>query len=314
MGKCRDNCEYNRFFVKNARHVLAYKLFHRIKRVDRFMGQKGITLEYSNERLINALKGDKPFCAIRFGAVELSCWNNYRKIELGRKKTYKEKVKYSIKNNAGVFPIDDATLTKYSQESLELLKHVDYLAISGIHMEDYFYMRYAPQSIVIQNWSCEPLLGMWSEALKGKKVLVISPFARDIENQYKKRELLFKGHEEILPSFTLLTIESPLTLGREEIDGSSWFIELEKMKKKMSEIDFDILLVGAGAYGMHLAICAKLLGKKAIQSGGATQTLFGIIGKRWENREHVKKYVDEHWIHPTREIADKENIENGAYW
>ncbi|MFA5283652.1 MAG: hypothetical protein WC366_04030, partial [Bacilli bacterium] len=186
MGKCRDNCEYNRFFIKNARHVLAYKFFHRIKRVDRFMGQKGITLEYSNEKLIDALKGDKPFCAIRFGAVELSCWNNYRKIELGRKKTYKEKVKYSIKNNAGVFPIDDATLTKYSQESLGLLKHVDYLAISGVHMEDYFYKRYASQSTVIQNWSCEPLLGMWSEALKGKKVLVISPFARDIENQYEK--------------------------------------------------------------------------------------------------------------------------------
>ena len=314
MPKIKENIQYNHFFLKNSFSVLNYKLFRHIKRVDRFMGQKDITLQYSSKVLLDALNSNKPFCAIRFGAVELSCWNNYRKIELGRKKTFKKAVKYSIKNNAGVFPVNDEILTRYSKESLASLNKVDYLAISGIHMEDYFYKLYASQATVIQNWACEPLLGMWSKALKGKKILVISPFIDDIKKQYQIKDKLFPVGLDILPEFTLLGIEAPLTLSDENIENSTWFKELSKMEDEMDKLDYDVLLVGAGAYGMHLCIHAKIKGKQAIQSGGATQTLFGIIGKRWENREHVKKYVNEYWIHPTRTIASKTNVENGAYW
>ena len=55
-------------------------------------------------------------------------------------------------------------------------------------------------------------------------------------------------------------------------------------------------------------------GKQAIQSGGATMTLFGIMGKRWEHRNHVAKHYNEHWIRPKSKIKGYEKIDQGAYW
>ena len=82
----------------------------------------------------------------------------------------------------------------------------------------------------------------------------------------------------------------------------------------MERVDFDILLVGAGAYGSFLAIKAKQMGKQAIQTGGATMTLFGLIGKRWENRPYVKKWVNSAWIHPYTKPEGYEKVEGGCYW
>lgn len=315
MSKIQERLIYNHYFIKNAGHVLLYKIFKHKKSVTHFLKHKNITLDYSSNILCDAIKTNKPFCVIRFGAVELSCWNNYRKIELGYKSSYKEKVRYSIKNNAGVFPTSKKVLDKYSRMILSSLNKVDCLAISGIHMEDYFASKYMNDPLIIQNWACEPLLGKWTPFLKGKKVLVISPFAKDIEEQYKRRDLIFKDNKEILPDFNLLCIESPLTQGMQDVkDYKDYFVCLDLLKQKMKVLDFDILLVGAGAYGSPLAIYAKELGKIGIQSGGATQTLFGIIGKRWVNRDHVAKYINDSWIHPHNTLVDQNNIEEGAYW
>ena len=127
-------------------------------------------------------------------------------------------------------------LNKYSKLSLDKLALVDVLAISGIHMEDYFANRYMSNYEVIQNWALEPLLGKYSKCFENKKILVISPFAKDIDNQYQRRELLFKD-QSILPNFILKTIEAPLTLGEEEItDQKDWFTCLEEMKKQAEQL------------------------------------------------------------------------------
>ena len=89
---------------------------------------------------------------------------------------------------------------------------------------------------------------------------------------------------------------------------------LEFMKEQIKNIDFDIALVGAGAYGSPLCEFICSIGKQAIQTGGATQTMFGIIGKRWENRKHVSKYINEYWIRPSAKPAGFEHVENGCYW
>ena len=89
---------------------------------------------------------------------------------------------------------------------------------------------------------------------------------------------------------------------------------LEEMEERIRPIDFDIALIGAGAYGALLCFYIKSLGKMALQTGGATQTLFGIMGKRWENREHVAKYVNEYWIRPSKKPAGYQKIEGGCYW
>ena len=68
----------------------------------------------------------------------------------------------------------------------------------------------------------------------------------------------------------------------------------------MHEAEFDVLIVGAGAYGLPLAAEAKRMGKVGIHIGGAIQILFGILGHRWET-EHVEQFgplFNDHWVRP----------------
>ena len=303
--------KYFVYFFKNAWFVLPYKLFRKKKSCERFLGQKNITTNYSDEVLLEYIKSNKPFMAVRYGAVELSCINNYEKIRLGLKKKYKDIVKFSMKNNAGFFPPTDEYLTKYSKLMNEVMKDTDILGISGIHMEDYFYKLQCKQSKIIQYFSFEPINKKWLLGLNGKKVLVISPFKEEIEEQLKKKEHL-SDLKSIDAKFEV--IKAIQSIGDEVPDVPTWFDALEYMKSEIDKIDFDIALVGAGAYGTPLCAYIKSLNKQAIQTGGATSLLFGIIGSRWENRDYVKKQINEYWIRPFDKPKGYEKIEKGCYW
>ena len=40
---------------------------------------------------------------------------------------------------------------------IEHLKETDYLGISGLHMENYYFKYLTPNAIPVQNWSLDPL-------------------------------------------------------------------------------------------------------------------------------------------------------------
>jgi hypothetical protein len=306
---------YLRYFIKNAPSTLHGRLHHSPKRISSFRGEKKIDVSTSGLFLRQKIKEGKPFAAIRFGAVELSCLNNHEKIVLGFKKNYKPSVLSSMKLNAGFYPSDAEHLNAFCALYEKEIGQADVLAISGLHMEDYFAEKLLPHAHVITNWALEPLLGGWTPLLKGKKVLVISPFANEIVSQYARREKIFPNEPDLLPEFQLRVIASPLTLGEvSDFPFPTFFETLQDLEQKISQTDFDIALIGCGAYGTLLTLYCKSLGKMALQSGGATQTLFGIIGKRWEERDHVKKRINESWIRPENKPRGYEKIDKGAYW
>lgn len=308
----RNRVSYLCYFLSNVPKVLGYKLFRILPIRKKFRGLP-LSLETTDQTLESALLSNKPFAAIRFGATELSALNNHEKIELGFKKTYKDLVRSSMKQNAGYFPTDDVALKRYGDELLSLLKETDYLGVSGVHMENYFARFYCPKAKYVLYEGMEPLHGCWRFALEGKKVLVISAFPNEIEEQYRQKEKLFP-REEALPSFTLLTLQAPISFADAKIEEPTFFDALEKLEKEMDALDYDVLLVGAGAYGSFLVLHAKAKGKQAIQTGGATPTLFGVLGKRWEHRDHVAKYVNEFWIRPSKKPDGYQNVEQGCYW
>lgn len=309
----KGKAEYIKYFLSNAPWVVYQRLTKKRKTYKSFCGHK-LSMEATNSALKMAIISGNPFAAIRFGAVELSCLNNHEKIELGLASTYKQSVRYSMKNNAGFYPTDDKHLKEYGDILLPALSRIDFLGTSGAHMENYFFSKYCPQAEPLIYEGFEPLRGDWVSALYGKKVLVVSPFSSEIEFQYSRKDKLFAGHPEVCPDFELITLTAPLTCADAKPAVPSFFRTLDLLEEAMERIDFDVMLCGAGAYGQFLCLKAKLLGKQAIQTGGATQTLFGILGKRWENREHVKKWVNEYWIRPYTKPEGFRKIEGGAYW
>jgi hypothetical protein len=88
------------------------------------------------------------------------------------------------------------------------------------------------------------------------------------------------------------------------------------MINRMSAMRFDVAIIGAGSYGLPLAAAVKRMGLQAVHLGGATQLLFGIRGRRWDDLPAFQQLFTDAWVHPdegTRPPRWRE-IEGGSYW
>lgn len=226
------------------------------------------------------------------------------------------KVKSDICHFSGFFPATDDMLTRYSIEILAKLKQIDLLG-SWLRDEHRLANYFSPSLIRVDLDDLEPYFfdRPWSELLAGKKVLVVHPFEESIQKQYAKRELLFKD-PRVLPAFELKTLKAVQSLVGNQVEFGDWFSALDWMCRKIGGIDFDVAIIGAGAYGIPLAAHVKKLGKQAIHLGAATQLLFGIRGKRWEDFPAWSHLFNEHWTRalPHETPANFRMLERGAYW
>jgi hypothetical protein len=153
----------------------------------------------------------------------------------------------------------------------------------------------------------------WSANLENKIVLVIHPFEKSIKNNYSNREHLFPNRN-VLPKFELKTIQAEQNLSNTD---SNYFDSIKRMQDKISSIDFDVAIIGCGASGLPIAsFVKKELHRTAIHMGGATQILFGIIGKRWEEYPQIRKLINKHWTRPLPEETPSiaMSVERGCYW
>jgi len=301
----------------------------KIKKKNNFKINKSEAIIASN-LIFKSLSNDKPCAIVRFGANELNLIRNYQGI-ISKKKSIIDFIKGNIPPwwwhdgilkkfifNAGFFPNNKDLLNKYCELSFLDMKEIDILGDWGSSVD--FNPRELKNVKRIKVEYLEPYFSNnpWTKVLKNKKVLVIHPFSKSIEKQYKKRRFLFK--DNLLPNFHLKTLKSVQSIAGEKTKFKDWFEALEFMKKQMNKLDFDIALVGCGAYGMPLAIHAKKLGKKGFHLGGALQVLFGIIGKRYENANQsggvYQKLINKHWVRPSlKERPNNYNkIEKGGYW
>ena len=88
------------------------------------------------------------------------------------------------------------------------------------------------------------------------------------------------------------------------------------MKLQITKLEFDVAIIGCGAYGFPLAAHIKRMGKKAVHLGGATQMLFGIKGKRWIEIKKFNSIINKFFVFPDTEeqVVNSSKVENGCYW
>jgi hypothetical protein len=289
-----------------------------------------IDKEAANTLITNKILSASPLMVGRLGAVELSCIANYRSIKRGSKEYLKyitynseafwwdETTMFLMSNNAGFFPSTPEMLERFSEMMIEDMKMVDILG--SWKWQEKLFRTELKNAAKIRLADLEPYNHdyPWSMALRGKKVLVVHPFSESILDQYKKKDLLFKN-KHVLPDFQLSTIKAIQSIANNDTGFKNWFEALDHMKSQVSAADFDIAIIGCGAYGFPLAAHVKRMGKQAIHLGGATQTLFGITGKRWEKdvkHQRVAQMMNEHWVRPKISETPKgiQSVEGACYW
>ena len=129
------------------------------------------------------------------------------------------------------------------------------------------------------------LFRAFSHGLQGKKVLVVSPFSKSIESNFTNRRDFFKDYH--YPAFELRLQTTPITyagLPDEFYPDQDWLATTERLKNEISQINFDIALLGCGSYAMPLGIHIRdTLKKQAIYVGGVLQLYFGVMGRRYQD-------------------------------
>ena len=226
-------------------------------------------------------------------------------------------IRAGISWNAGLFPPTDQMMDRFGSRMLDDCRGIDILA-SWVPGERRLHDTYFPRGRCVSLSTLEPYLlnEPWTEALAGKTVLLVHPFEATIRHQYAKRECLF-ANPRTLPAFNLKTYKTIQSLAGNTPPFPTWIDALEHMCGEIAQIDFDIAIIGAGAYGMPLAAHIKRLGKKAVHTGGATQLLFGIRGGRWDQiPAYAERIYNEHWIHPLPDDrpTNYKTVESGPYW
>jgi hypothetical protein len=259
---------------------------------------------------------NKPFMIGRWGTTESDLLRHYLGLISKYEKKYNKKIKKNIKNKCGMFSNDKKSLEKYGKMYKKATKSADLMRMTdSIHSEKKM-IAYIDKNKKITSSGIIPWKqnSPWTKYLKNKKILVFSPFKKDIIEQYEKRKSLFEN-DDVLPNFDLRVIRALNTRGGNNRGFDSWFEALDHQKKKISSIDFDIALLACGSYGMPLCKFIKEeLKKSSIYMASSLQLLFGLKGKRWEGKKGVENMYNDKWKYPSDNVVNPSSISEDDYY
>jgi len=281
----------------------------------------------------NKLKSNESFSCVRLGHTEHEMINHILRGEIIPNRW----IQYT--NTAGIFPhTQEFCRDQYYPKIDKSLESADAIGQPGVSSKIFstnFQEKYLTDNIgFVECRFLDPAYLVdyedpWTKYLKGKKVLVVNSSASSIEKQWEIIDDVWGDKREKICPFDLVeVIRSPLPpsicggdiyYNDEKIED--WVQSSEMICDMIDDVDFDVALVGAGAYAPVLASHIKQKNKSVITTCGATQLFFGVKGKRWSknNAKHCEVF-NESWIYPVDEdiptnLKFFEAFEGGnAYW
>ncbi len=236
-----------------------------------------------------------------------------------------------MKNNAGIKISNFDSAIKYSKCYLKSFENSDMYAVwppwSAVYKpikqsHDYITSKYKVGEHQGKIWAnvfeiYHYLYNPWTWVLRGKRLLIISPFEESMKKKLDVRKEIYGV--DLFPECEFVFIRPPQTQGDQEsrefdVELNAFFSQLEKLKD-----DFDIALCSCGGYGnMVCDYIYDKINKSAIYVGGALQMYFGIYGTRWikDRPDILRIYLNKHWTRPNDNEKPKnfQNVEGSCYW
>jgi len=220
--------------------------------------------------------------------------------------------------DSGVFPESRRQFTEFLQTYRAAVRQLDAICLWQAdpflaQYEEAFVQIHCPQAarIRLAALSIELL-----QEIAGRKWLVISPFTETMGRQAGRLPDIHAGKpwaprlagQEKKCDF----VRCPTFSYLEPSPFSTWSEGLEKLAESVLGRDFDVALIGAGAWSLPLAARLKEAGRTAVHLGGETQLIFGIKGQRWEGYG----IYNEHWVRPSTAETPAGFLqkEQGCYW
>jgi hypothetical protein len=278
------------------------------------------------------IRDNKPFSIMRFSGIETLCTAQVLIKKINQRNLH------ILGNNAGIYIANMDDLVQYAIQTCEAYKSATMHAVwknddvAKFYGDAQKYIRKQCRANIPEIYApaLEPHYFLekgyehtWPAALRGKRILIVSPFVESIRSQVDSGNLrkIFKC-EQYFEDCTFCYVKAPLTLAGNH-QGHAWTYWFDKLKTDIDAVgSFDVALLSCGGYAAPLAghIFNKI-GRSVIYIGGALQMMFGVMGGRWKSFPFFQKLLSDSevaaaWISPTTEErpANLKAVEGGCYW
>ena len=266
-------------------------------------------------KIASSIVARHPLAVGRLGAVEASLvmWSRGIPDNIFIKPLFSDTSQGAT--NAGIRPRNCESYRAFAELAWDALECMDFQGVWKSGQEAVVLQSLKPRALFdveIAGPDSE-YLEHWTSALKGRRVLVVSPFVETIQRQLLRMKSVwphldwFEGTQFDVIGFPYLIDE-----GCEE----TWWEVYERIGQVISAGNYDVALFGCGGLGLPFAQLAKEAGRAGIHLGGHLQLLFGIYGQRHLDHEWHRKHINDSWVRPRRDEvpSSAQRVEGGCYW
>lgn len=300
-----------------------------------------LDLNDASKMICQEIKGAKNgWAAGKIGTSELNTLRWFLQHRKDIKISYPEWILREMTKNAGFWNgyninIHDA-LDDWSVKTLDAISKLD-VAVAWnpaspsqeLELLNYF----SPKSKKVVLRALEPYYSpqnQYTQEMTHGKIAVIGPFAKSIKAQWQKMSEIFPtgglAGQMWQPNQEIVTINASYGPYMTSNDISkSWepYIRnggpnaaLDYLEKEVLKSNAKYAFVGIGSLSLILVSRLKKHGIVAIHTGGGTQIMFGVKGKRWAAHNVISKFFNQSWVNPLPEEVPSgaSEVEGGCYW
>jgi hypothetical protein len=243
-------------------------------------------------------------------------------------RAYELSLKFHAFNQSALFPPDVEFYLRYNDFYISKLRNLDALGLFDMPSEAQLVHHYGLEIPLMAFQDQEPDRSSpdnpalcYLPLFQGKRILIVTSPADLLVERATKEIFEAVWRKTGKPWFYPASVEAlsfPYGWAPETMKRYGDSIRLfENLAESMARREFDVALIAAGGLGIPLATQAKQLGKIGLSLGGHLQALFGVIGRRWREREDWgRDYVNPAWINmpDVRAGWAVPAADGGAYW
>jgi hypothetical protein len=243
-------------------------------------------------------------------------------------RAYELSLKFHGFNQAALFPADVEFYARYNDFYVSTIRDLDALGLFGVPSEALLVPHYGLEVPLMAFQDQEPDRSSPNDPalcylplFRDKRILLVTSPADLLAERATKETFEAVWRKTVKPWFYPASVEAlsfPYGWAPETMEQYGDSIGLfQSVAERMASREFDIALIAAGGLGIPIASEVKRLGKVGLSLGGHLQVLFGVIGKRWREREDWSRaYVNPTWIDMPDPRAGwtAQGADNGAYW
>lgn len=284
-----------------------------------------------NSILKQSVESDTPISIVRAGSAECSVIYNhkFKNIYVKNPKNFID-IQNRLSFEAGVYASDIKSLDKWCELYLDAMASADYACACTFLLNDKFNEENKIYSYLQKNNRLKVKLyynkiydyisgykldkDSWHYQLNNKKVLVISNAEQTFRHQADIYHKMWPGIKFNKFHFVKIPFDGILNGTNDNIE---WDLKLEKAKTEISNLDFDIALIGCGGLGLILSSFIKRnIKKTSIYLGSGLFHYFGIKFTRQESKLKGDSYYNNPY---STYVFDEETPVNthllkNAYW